>query len=81
MMKRINKNIAKRYPWLLRPEIPDCDLQEAVDCAEFCLLLQSAILYGLVTGNASDINQEQCLRVLEYGKSKGFTPTPTKLNK
>lgn len=72
LFPRINKKVLKKYPMLGNPEIPDDELQEAADCCNFLLHLHSAILYGLIEGDADNIDQQQCIRVLEYAKSKGI---------
>lgn len=46
--------------------------QEAVDAAEFYLLLHSAIAYGLVTGPKVDV--DRCEELLRCGKAMGFRP-------
>jgi hypothetical protein len=62
----------KRNRKCRNPETPG-EWQEAVDLAEFWLLVDSAKQYGLVTGG-SPINSDRCQVLLALGKSKGFTP-------
>lgn len=47
--------------------------QDAVDAAKGCLALESARLYGLVTGGP-DVNGERCLAIIERGAAIGVTP-------
>lgn len=70
----IDQRILRRAPWLIEPEVADWELQNAVDEAQFCLLLQSAILYGFITGDANNINQDMCVAMLDIGKRKGVLP-------
>jgi hypothetical protein len=47
--------------------------QEAVDAAYFVLVLDSCRQYGLIEWDGKpDI--ERCLKVLEEGKRRGYTP-------
>jgi hypothetical protein len=47
--------------------------QDAVNTAEFLLLLESARGYGLITGGPT-VNVERCMEILELGREKGFFP-------
>lgn len=47
--------------------------QEAVDLAEACIMLDSAIKYGLVTGGPR-INVDRCQELLDRGKVRGTFP-------
>lgn len=47
--------------------------QEAVDLAEFYLLLDSARAYGLATGGP-EINPERCQEILKRGRGIGYRP-------
>lgn len=47
--------------------------QEAVNAADFLVLLDSARLYGLVTGGPA-VNVERCERILADGKAQGIVP-------
>jgi len=49
--------------------------QEAVDAAEFYLALESAKMYGLVTGGPK-VNLERCEEILKRGKTLGYRPAP-----
>jgi hypothetical protein len=51
----------------------DAEWQEAVDAAEFMLLLDSSRQYGLVTGGPK-VNIERCEEILREGKQRGFEP-------
>ena len=48
--------------------------QEAVDLADVLLRVDSAEQYGLITGPRVDV--ERCERILDAGKSLGYTPRP-----
>jgi hypothetical protein len=48
--------------------------QEAVNAAEFCLMVDSCEQYGLITG--PKINAERCQEILERGKTLGILPAP-----
>lgn len=47
--------------------------QEAVNLARACVLLDSARLYGLVTGGPI-VNVERCLEILRRGLLDGYVP-------
>jgi hypothetical protein len=47
--------------------------QEAVDGAEFFLLLDSAQQYGLITG-APKVNFDRAEQILAQGRERGITP-------
>lgn len=47
--------------------------QEAADAAEGALALESARLYGLVTGGPV-VDGERCVHILEMAADKGITP-------
>lgn len=50
------------------------DWQEAVDLAEFMLLIDSARLYGLVEVGQLGINADRCDQILKRGAKLGFRP-------
>jgi hypothetical protein len=61
--------------------------QEAVDMAELCLYVDSAVQYGLLKVvpldqtkdwwyRDSNVNVERCRQILEQGKAKNITPKP-----
>ncbi len=60
------------------------EIQLMVDSANYCLMVDSAIQYGLlaVTGEdgkplkdqSSGVNVERCLQVVERGKQMGYVP-------
>ncbi len=47
--------------------------QEAVNAAHGALALDSARMYGLVTGGP-EVNQKRCIEILEKGKKRGIMP-------
>lgn len=47
--------------------------QIAVDGAHACLLIESARLYGLVSGGP-EVNVERCERIVRGGKMRGIVP-------
>jgi hypothetical protein len=49
--------------------------QEAVDAAEACLALESARMYGLVTGGP-EVNVERAQALLINGGKRGIYPRP-----
>ena len=49
--------------------------QEAVDQAEFYLVLDSARQYGLITGGP-EVNVDRCEEILKHGSNLGFQPSP-----
>lgn len=53
----------------------DEDWQRAVDMAEGALLLDSARMYGLVTGGPQ-VNVDRCQDLLERGRARGCVPNP-----
>lgn len=53
----------------------DTEWQDAVDSAYACLALDSARLYGLVTGGPT-VNVERCEEILTRGKARGVEPAP-----
>jgi hypothetical protein len=55
----------------LDPETP-AEWQEAANSANFMLLLDSAIQYGLITGPRADV--ERCEWILAEAKKRGITP-------
>lgn len=59
------------------PETPE-EWQAAVDAADFALLLDSAIQYGLVefVGQPSQVDQDRCFDILDRGAQLGYYPTP-----
>jgi DNA-binding XRE family transcriptional regulator len=54
------------------PQTPD-EWQAAVETADFLLLLDSAIQYGLVVGGPT-IDADRCLDLLHRGASRGIYP-------
>ena len=54
------------------PKTP-AEWQDAVDAAEFCLLLDSARQYGLIEGGPV-IHADRCAEILKRGKRKGYFP-------
>lgn len=48
--------------------------QNAVDAADGALTLESARLYGLVTGGP-EVNTARCEEILAAGKLRGVTPS------
>jgi hypothetical protein len=59
----------------MKPQSPSTptEWQEAVDLAEFLLLLDSAKQYGLIEGGPA-INTARCADLLECGRGKGYIP-------
>lgn len=51
--------------------------QEAVDAANFLLLVHSARLYGLISGGPQ-IDVERCEEILRLGRDRGIVPQPRK---
>lgn len=49
-------------------------LIKAVNQSNFLLKIQSAQLYGLMTGNPNNINQEKCIKMIERGKRNNIVP-------
>lgn len=70
------------------PETPG-EWQDAVDGAEFWLMVDSAIQYGLMEMIGDDgkpmkgsrVNVDRCLKLLELGKERGIVPDPHLLEK
>jgi len=60
-----------------KPRIPKTreEWQEAVDAAHALLCLDSARLYGLITGGPT-VNVDRCARILEAGKKLKVQPSP-----
>lgn len=56
------------------PDTPE-EWQAAVDGARMCLLIDSAVLYGLVETGLG-INVERCEEILERGAGLGHEPRP-----
>jgi hypothetical protein len=56
------------------PKTPD-EWQLAVDAAEMLLLIDSARLYGLITGGPR-AKVKRCEEILRIGREHGFTPGP-----
>lgn len=54
------------------PETPE-QWQEAVDCAEACLLIDAARQYGLITGGPA-VNVERCVQIKAHGYRRGVSP-------
>lgn len=69
--------MGKRGRPRINPRTP-AEWQEAVNAAQFGLLLDSAFQYGLLEredgGTDSGVNVERCHRILAAGKKKGFEP-------
>lgn len=53
----------------------DAEWQEAVDAAHALLVLDSARLYGLITGGP-EIDVGRCLDILKRGSERGLVPAP-----
>jgi hypothetical protein len=51
----------------------DDEWQEAVDLANFCLILDSCRQYGLLE-NVPDIDIARCEDLIRRGKQRGFEP-------
>lgn len=49
--------------------------QEAVDAANFFLIVDSCRQYGLITGGP-DVDQERCSDILTRGAALGYQPAP-----
>jgi hypothetical protein len=60
-------------PDVIRDPITPEEWQEAVDMAEFLLLLESAKMYGLISFE-SKISPKRCCQIIERGAAKGYTP-------
>jgi hypothetical protein len=56
----------------MRP-VTDQQWQDAVDAAHTLLTLETARLYGLVTGGP-EVNVERCVEIIEDGRSRGTLP-------
>jgi hypothetical protein len=56
-----------------RDPITSTEWQEAVDLAEFFLLLESAKMYGLITCETV-ISPKRCCEILHRGALAGFMP-------
>lgn len=50
------------------------EIQLMVDAANYCLLIHSAILYGLLEGDPEEIAFDKCVQVVEKGKLLGYVP-------
>lgn len=59
------------------PKTP-AEWQDAVDAAEFLLALESARIYGLVSGGPVG-NLERCEDILAAGRARGVTPAAVHL--
>lgn len=57
------------------PKTP-AEWREAVDAAQFLLLLDSAKQFGLVVGGP-DVDQARALQLLKRGARRGIVPAPT----
>jgi len=60
-------------PDLNRDPVTPAEWQEAVDMAEFLLLLESAKMYGLISFETK-ISAKRCCQVIEIGAAKGYRP-------
>jgi hypothetical protein len=60
---------------LSRDPLTQEEWQEAVDAAEFYLLLHSARQYGLVKGGP-EVNLDRCDEMLKRGRERGIVPAP-----
>jgi hypothetical protein len=56
----------------MRP-VTDQQWRDAVDAAHALLTLETARLYGLVTGGP-EVNVERCVEIIEDGRSRGILP-------
>jgi hypothetical protein len=50
--------------------------QEAIDSAQFLLLLRSAKIFGLICGGPSidSIDEDRCWRLIRLGAAAGYKP-------
>lgn len=68
------RRVKRHRQWTHDPTTPD-EWQEAVDGAEFMLLVESARLYGLIeTDMVVDVGR--CDELLRRGKDRGHKPAP-----
>ncbi len=78
-MKRTHEKRAaemrKKYGVAKDPQTP-AEWQEAVDCAQFLLLLDCAHQYGLIEGGPK-VNVDRCAAILERGRERGIYPAGT----
>lgn len=68
------RETGNKINWTVEPETAE-EWQEAVNVAEFYLLLDSARQYGLIEGGPL-IDIERCEELLRRGRQKGFQPRP-----
>ena len=59
---------------MTEPESPD-EWQAAVDGADFLILLDAAVQFGLLTGGPK-ANVLRCLDILDRGAERGIFPSP-----
>jgi len=59
-------------PSISDPETP-LEWQEAVDCAHFYLLVESARAYGLISGGP-EVNLARCEEILKRARGLGYRP-------
>jgi hypothetical protein len=66
--------MCEREPAFVKGRDPDtpAEWQEAADSANFLLLLDSAIMYGLATGPRANV--ERCEWILREAKKRGIAP-------
>jgi hypothetical protein len=62
-----------KAPAVVDPTRPE-EWQDAVNAAEYWLLIHSAVCYGLVTYSGS-INVDRCEAILKAGAERGYRPT------
>ncbi len=56
-----------------RDPITSTEWQEAVNMAEFLLLLESAKMYGLIEFD-TPIDRKRCCKIIALGAGLGYTP-------
>lgn len=56
------------------------ELQEAVDLAVVCLMIDSARQYGLVTGGPA-VHVDRCTRIIQRGRKAGVFPAADALER
>jgi hypothetical protein len=78
----IRREILAKLSPKLKPKEPEtsAEWQEAADCAEGALALDSARKYGLVTGGPK-VNVKQCENILIGARRLGIRPRPDSIYK
>ena len=59
----------------VKDPVTPTEWQDSVDAAEALLAIDSARRYGLINGGPV-VMVERCLKILEMGRTRGFTPAP-----